>query len=612
MSIKKLIVLLAVLILASVALAACPAPNATPVTVEKIVKETVVVEKAVEKTVVVEKQVEVTPTSGPETRPNVIHVATGVGDIPSLDPNVAEDTSSITVIDNSFVGLTRLNEVTNELMPGMATDWTVSGDGKVYTYTLRTDVPWVKWDGKQVVKVQDCNGKDRIVNAYDFQYGILRALNPATASPYAYVLAFAINGAADYNNGVFTDTQKVGVTVVNTNTLQINGVDAVAFNPMIHGLWTAYATPKWLIEGDDCTEARAERWVEPGFFQSFGPFTLKEWIHDNSLTIIKNPFWPGSDSVAQAKVDEVTFTMLDEPAALAEYEVGNLDAVAVPTTDIDRVKADANLSQQLVIAPNFCTYYYGFNTTAPFVDDARVRRALSMALDRKDLVENVLKGGQIPAQWFARPGLVAAPTPEDYPDLGVKFDVAKANAELDAYLAEKGLTKDKLDITLMFNTSAGHQKIAEWAQQQWKQNLGVDIKLTNQEWKVFLSTIKGMDTPQIWRLGWCLDYPDANNFDREVMASNGSSNPTDADGKPAGGLMWKNDKFEELVKQAAVETDLKKRTDLYAQAEDILVNTDAAIIPIYWYTRVTLTQPWIERTFSLGGHEFYYNWSVKQ
>jgi oligopeptide transport system substrate-binding protein len=381
---------------------------------------------------------------------------------------------------------------------------------------------------------------------------------------------------------------------------------------MIHGLWTAYATPQWLIDGDDCTEARAERWIDPGFFQSYGPYTLKEWIHDSTATIVKNPFWPGSEYVPQAQVDEIVFSMLDENAAMAEYETGNLDAVAVPLPDIDRVKADPTLSEQFVIAPQFCTYYYGFNTTAPFVDDPRMRRALSMSLDRQDLVDNVLKGGQIPAQWFARPGLVAAPTPEEFPDLGIKFDAAAAKAEMDAYLEEKGLTPDQLDITLMFNTVASHQKIAEWAQQQWKQNLGIDVKLTNQEWKVYLETIKGLDTPQLWRLGWCLDYPDANNFTREVMASNGSSNPTDEAGVPAGGLMWKNDQFEELVRQAAVEPDLAKRTELYAQAEDILVNTDAAIIPIYWYTRTTLTQPWVNRTFSLGGHEFYYNWSVSQ
>lgn len=612
---NKSLFVLSVLLLAVVALSACA--QATPQVIEKVVEVTKEVQVEVTKEVVKEVQVEVTPTPGPEMRPNVVRANFGPGDVPSLDPNVAEDTSSITVIDNSFVGLTRLNEVTSELMPGMATEWSVSDDGKTYTYKLRTDVPWVRWDGEQVAKVQSCPDDsgattDRMVTAKDFEYGILRALTPATASPYAYVLAFAIQGAADYNNGVVTDTATVGVKAIDDATLEIKTVDDVAYNPMIHGLWTAYATPKWLIEGDDCTEARAERWIEPGFFQSYGPFTLKEWVHDSSLTIVKNPFWPGTDSVAQAKVDEVQFSMLDETAAMAEFEVGNLDATAVPLADIDRVKSDPNLSALYVVAPNLCTYYYGFNTTAPFVNDARVRRALSMSLDRQDLVDNVLKGGQEPAQWFARPGLTAAPTMADHPDLGIKFDAAAAKAELDAYLAETGQTMDQLDITLMFNTSSGHQKIAEWAQQQWKTNLGLDVNLTNQEWKVYLATIKGLDTPQIWRLGWCLDYPDANNFTSEVFAVNGSSNPTDADGNPAGGLMWKNDQFEELVKQAATEKDLATRTDLYAQAEDILNKTDAAIIPIYWYARNTLTQPWIERTFSTGGHELYYNWSVKQ
>ncbi len=612
---NKSLFVLSVLLLAVVALSACA--QATPQVVEKVVEVTKEVQVEVTKEVVKEVQVEVTPTPGPEMRPNIVRHNFGPGDVPSLDPNVAEDTSSITVVDNSFIGLTRLNEVTNELMPGMATEWSVSEDGKTYTYKLRTDVPWVRWDGEQVAKVQTCpdaDGKtaDRMVTAKDFEYGILRALTPATASPYAYVLDFAIQGASDYNNGVITDTATVGVKALDDATLEIKTVDDVAYNPMIHGLWTAYATPKWLIEGDDCTEGRAERWIEPGFFQSYGPYTLKEWIHDSTLTMVKNPFWPGTEYVPQAQVDEVQFSMLDETAALAEFEVGNLEDAAVPTADIDRVKSDPNLSQMLKIAPNLCTYYYGFNTTAPFVDDPRVRRALSMALDRQDLVDNVLKGGQEPAQWFARPGLAAAPTMADHPDLGIKFDVAGAKAELDAYLAEKGLTMDKLDINLMFNTSSGHQKIAEWAQQQWKNNLGLDVKLTNQEWKVYLQTVKGLDTPQIWRLGWCLDYPDANNFTREVFAVNGSSNPTDEAGAPAGGLMWKNDKFEELVKQAATEKDLKKRTDLYAQAEEILVKTDAAIIPVYWYTRVTVTQPWVNRTFSTGGHEFFYNWSVKQ
>jgi oligopeptide transport system substrate-binding protein len=144
----------------------------------------------------------------------------------------------------------------------------------------------------------------------------------------------------------------------------------------------------------------------------------------------------------------------------------------------------------------------------------------------------------------------------------------------------------------------------------WADTLGVNVKVVNQEWAVYLETIKGADTPQIWRLGWCLDYPDANNFDREVVAANGSSNPTDASGKPSGGLMWKNDEYEELVAQAAVETDPAKRLELYAQAEDILVNQDAVMIPIYWYTNLDMTKPYVTRTFSSTGHEAYEKWDM--
>ncbi len=602
MSRMKLWSLIGLVVIVSMILTACQ-----PTEVTKVV--TVVVKEPGKETTIV---VTVTPPP-PEKpkRPNVVRVNFGPGDVPTIDPGLATDTSSVTVVEEAFVGLTRLDEVTSELHPGMATKWDISADGLVYTFHLRNDVPWVKWDGakKQVVKVQDCDGKDRLVTAKDFEYGILRALAPETASDYAYVLVFAIAGSDEYNAGTITDTTTVGVKALDDWTLQVTFKEPAAYNANIIGLWTAMATPKWVIEGDDCTEARGERWTEPGFFQSFGPYTLKEWIHDSSLTIIKNPFWPGDEWTPQAKVEEVMFTMLDETAAMSEFEAGNLDAVGVPSGDIDRVKADPTLSKQLVIAPNMCTYYYGFNTKAPFVDDVRVRRALSMAIDRQGLVDNVLKGGQEPAQWFSRPGLSAAPTMKTHPDLGVKFNPTEAKKLLDEYLKEKNLTADKLDITLMFNTSSGHQKIAEAIQQMWKTNLGIDVKLTNQEWKVYLQTIKGKDTPQIYRLGWCMDYPDANNFIREVFALGGSANPG---GEEGGGINYNNPAWEELLKQAAAELDPAKRVELYAKAEQTLCYEDAAIAPIYWYTRVTLTQPWIKRTFSAGGHERYEHWEVLQ
>ncbi len=327
------------------------------------------------------------------------------------------------------------------------------------------------------------------------------------------------------------------------------------------------------------------------------------------MTLVKNPFWPGTEALPSPKIDEIVFMMLDEAAAFSEYEAGNLDAVAVPGTDLDRVKADPVLSKELYNGVNLCSYFYGFNTTAPFVDDARVRRALSMAIDRQALIDAVLKGGQVPAQWFSRPGLAGAPTLESHPDLGVMFDPEAAKLSLQQYMDEKSLTVDQITISLMFNTSSGHQKIAEAIQQMWKDVLGLDVQLINQEWAVYLETIKGADTPQVWRLGWCPDYPDANNYLREVFAANGSSNPY-TDGEPSGGVFWSNQVYEDLMAQAAIETDVAKRVELYAQAETILVYEDAVIIPIYWYATNSVTKPYVVRTYGSAGQQEYSKWDI--
>ena len=144
-------------------------------------------------------------------------------------------------------------------------------------------------------------------------------------------MTFVIAGADDFTSGKITDTKTVGVKAVDATTLEMKFKTDAVYNLNIAGLWTAYATPSWIIDGDDCTEARSDRWIEPGFFQSYGPYTLQEWVHDSTMTIVKNPFWPGTKEIPVAKVETVQMSMLDEVPAMAEFEAGNLDAAAVPS-----------------------------------------------------------------------------------------------------------------------------------------------------------------------------------------------------------------------------------------------------------------------------------------
>jgi oligopeptide transport system substrate-binding protein len=593
---RKIMMVFGLLVIASMVLTACGGTAAV---------QTVEVTRMVEGTPMTEV---ITATPAPEAMgPKVLRDANsfGTGDVPTLDPSLSTDTSSVQVVEEITVGLTRQDEATGELLPAMATSWDTSADGKTITFHLRDDIPWVRWDGNQVVQVMDCDGNPRMVTAQDFMYGLLRTINPDTASSYAYVLGFAVQGADAYNSGEGT-AEDVGVSAPDASTLSITFNQEAAYNVNIAGMWIARAEPSWIIDGDDCTEARGDRWIEPGFMQSYGPFALKEWVHDSTLTIIKNPFWPGMDNIPQATIDEVQFSMLDAQPAFAAYEAGDVDFSQVPLADIDRVKADPELSQELYIGPTPCTYYYGFNTKAPVVSDQRVRLALSEAVDRQSLIDNVTKGGQLPAHWFSVPGLAGAPRPENYPDLGVYYNPDDAKAQLQSYLDETGQTADQLDITLMFNTSSGHQQIAEAIQQMWADTLGVNVQLTNQEWKVYLNTIRDpVGTPQIFRLGWCQDYPDANNFLKEDAGFGGSANPTEG-----GGFNWNDPAYEDLLNQAATETDPQKRTDLYAQAEEILVKTDAAMIPIYWYTALNVTKPYVQRTYSVIQRQSFEKWDI--
>lgn len=525
----------------------------------------------------------------------------GAGDVTTIDPALVTDFMSAQITSETFYTLVRGKEDDlNKIQPGMAEKWTISPDGLTYTFTIRKNVPWVRWDGKQVVQVKDSSDKPMYVTAHDFEYGLKRTVDPATASGYAYTFNSIIKGATEFNSSKEKGDalnklrDAVGVKATDDNTLVITLSQSAGYALNILTITNAAAQPQSVIEKNGA------KWTDPGTAISYGPFVVSEWKHDASITLTKNPFWPGIENSPQAKLDQVTFSLIDQTTAFNNYQANTIDAASVPVTDLDRVKADPTLSKELTVSPVINSAYYGFTVDkAPF-DDVRMRLAFSYAIDRQSIIDNVTKGG-IPARWFSRPGIAAAPTPENSPKLGIGYDPDMAKKMLQAYLDDKKLTVDKLPpITLLLYKNDTVSKVAEAIQQMWQETLGINVQITTQEFSVFIKTVQN-DPPQVYALGWSADYADANNFLREVFRSDSGNNFTH----------WKNSTFDKAVDDAAKETDVAKRTELYRQAEDILVVKDAVIAPLYWGTRFILTKPYVQRTFSqTNGDERLEKWDV--
>lgn len=527
----------------------------------------------------------------------VLRTDIGPSDVPTLDPAIATDSNSIQILEETYVGLTMI-DADASTKPGLAMDWTVTenADGTAtYTFNLLHDIPWVRYnaDSGAVEEMKDDSGNVRYVTAQDFVYGWKRTLDPATAGEYAYVLAPQVVGGTDFNGGTGT-ADSVMISAPDEYTVQVVAPAAYAYTPSIYGLWMARPQPQWVID------EYAEFWTDPANFVSFGPYALLQWTHGESISLIKNPFWPGTSAIPQAKIDQIDFAMIDETVALQQYEAGQLDRTdTVAQSEIPRIKADPTLSQEYFEGPQSCTYYAGFGVNVPPMDNVHLRRAFSYAVDRQDIVDNVTQGGQKPAPFFSNPALNASPLVDNFPDLGMHYDPDKAQEELQLALQDMGLTdvSQLPPITYLFNTSSAHQKIAEALQAMWEDTLGIHVELTNQEFATYLDQRK--DFP-VWRAGWCQDYPDDNNFLFDVFHSSSQNNDTG----------WSSPEFDALVEEAAKESDNQKRIDLYAQAEDILVTQDAAIIPIYFYSSNEMTKPYVERTYGITGQQRFEQWDM--
>lgn len=521
----------------------------------------------------------------------------GASDIPTLDPALAEDVPSVQVVSELFPELVRIHEETSALQPGMAA-YEASEDGIVYTFSIVPEVPWVRYnaDTGAVEQVMDESGNPRYVTANDFAYGILRTIGPDVAGPYSYTIYPWVQGGLEYYNGEIS-AEEVGIKVIDEYTLEVTSTKSSVVTPYIFGMWPTAAQPQWAI--DEYTDF----WIDPANIQTYGPFALKEWVRGDggSLTMIKNPFWPGTDSIPQPALDEVVFRFLDEEPQLTEFEAGALHVAEAPASAQDRIESDPALSAAYYSGPGTCSYYYGFNTEkAPF-DDARVRRAFSMAIDRAAIVENVTQAGETPAHFFLLPNLNAAPTAEDYPDLGIYSDPEMALQLWNEYLTETGQTSDQFTPVLFHNENTLHASIAQAAQQMWAETLGVNVTIQTADFATYLDTRGNYD---IFRAGWCFDYPDSHNF---MYDANWHS-----DLLPENDTHWTNDQYDALVDEALVTEDTEARRDLYAAAEQILVYEEAPIAPIYHYVTNDLTAPGVVRTHSLITREYYEKWDLNE
>lgn len=534
-----------------------------------------------------------------DEEPKILYTGRQMGpsDIPTVDPGLVEDVPSAQIAWELFPELLRLDEETVEVNPGMATSYEVSEDGLTYTFHLLEEVPWVRYnaDSGAVEQIMDESGNPRYVTAQDFVYGITRTANSETGSPYQYVLLPWIEGAVEFSET--GDPSVLGLTAVDDYTLEVRVPEASSVTPLIFAMWITAAQPQFAIE------EYGDLWIEPANIATYGPFALMEWQRGDggSLTLVDNPFWPGTDSIPQPELDQVVFRFLDDEPQLAEFEAGNLHVAEAPESAIDRILADENLSAAYNVASGTCTYYYGFNTESPFFSDARVRRAFSMAIDREAIVENVTNAGEIPASFFALPSLVAAPTAEQFPDMGISTDLEAAQALWQEYVDETGTDPASFTPTLLYNDSALHASIAQAVQQQWNEAFGVNVQLAVQDFATYLETRGEFD---VYRAGWCFDYPDAHNFYYDT--------PFHSDGLSENDTHWSNAEFDRLIDEAFVLEDPAARAELYAQAEQILVHDDAAMAPIYFYVTKDLTAPGVERTYSQITREAYEKWDLTE
>ena len=472
-----------------------------------------------------------------------------------IDPHIVTGVPEHHILISLCEGLTIPNPNptgSDGYIPGTAESWSISDDGKEYIFKLNKNAKWSNGDP---------------VTADDFVWSWKRILTASLGSQYPDMLYYLV-GAYEYHNGEIDNFDEVGIKALDSNTLKVNLKNPT---PFFIGLLSHYSTwpvhKETVLKHGDIDDRNGE-WTRPGNFVCNGPFQLKTWELNNKIVVEKNPHYYDASMVRLNEIHyyPVSNVMTEDRM----FRAGQLHLTSsMPTQKCPIYIEEKN--PNLKIDPYMGTYFYRINTENETLSDVRVRKALAYSIDRQLLVDKVTQCGQIPAYSFTPPGSNGY-----QPSTEITYDPVLAKQ----LLAEAGYSSEnpfpKLEI--LFNTNEGHRKVALAIQQMWQNELGIEVELVNQDWKVYLSREMVGDF-QISRAGWIGDYEDPNTF-LDLMRPNRGNNKTG----------WENMEFDALVEEANTINDQEKRYELLNEAEKILID-NMPIIPLYTYVRVYQLSP---------------------
>lgn len=472
----------------------------------------------------------------------------------TLDPTLATGVTESKILNGLFEGLVTADTSTLEVKPAVAKSWEISEDGLTYTFYLDEKAKWS--DGSRVT-------------AGDFVFAMRRAVNPVMGSEYVSML-MPIKNARKIASGETKDFSILGATAISDDILKIELEEPVPYflSMLYHGIY--FPLPQKTLEKFGAAENRDALWTRPQNMVSNGPFTLAKWNINDKVSIRKNPLYRNAESIKINGVDFFPISNINtEDRAFRAGQLHITESVA--PTRMDAIKRD--MPQNLRRDDWLGVYYYLINTRRPPLDDARVRKALALAIDRKAIIDTFLKAGQNPATSFVPQNC------DGYVLDGeskIHEDIAKAKK----LLAEAGYPGGKgfPNIRLTYNTSELHKPIAEAIQQMWKKNLGVTVEMYNLSWPAYLAARREGDF-DIARASWVGDFAAPESF-LQVFESDSGLNHSGFASK----------KYDELIKEAADSKSRAGRLEKLAAAERELMDA-MPVMPIYFYAKVYLISP---------------------